>query len=185
MSNSQQHKWNARYRLRQGPPPEAEAFLRDKLGLLRPGRVLDFACGDGRHALLLAGLGHEVWGVDFASQGLSRMQHYARQQGLQLHSIQADLSQPAEVATLGQYHNLLVFRYKPEPEIMALLPDLLLPGGRLFFATYNLLHAQRTGFPARFCLQQGELLQLWPNMKLLKYETFEEESSDGYVFEKI
>jgi ubiquinone/menaquinone biosynthesis C-methylase UbiE len=37
----------------------AELFAR-----LEPGRALDAACGTGRHAAVLAGLGHEVVGID-------------------------------------------------------------------------------------------------------------------------
>ena len=39
--------------------------------LITPGRVLDLACGGGRHARFLAGLGHEVTAVDREPRALA------------------------------------------------------------------------------------------------------------------
>ncbi|MDP4500421.1 class I SAM-dependent DNA methyltransferase [Nonomuraea turcica] len=41
------------------------------LSTLPPGRALDAACGTGRHAAFLAGLGHEVVGVDSSAEMLA------------------------------------------------------------------------------------------------------------------
>ena len=44
-------------------------FLQKLLGTRKSARILDLACGSGRHATALAQLGHEVTGLD-ASQGM-------------------------------------------------------------------------------------------------------------------
>lgn len=50
---------------------EAEvAFLRRQLPLARYRRILDLACGPGRHALALAEAGHAVTGVDIEQRAL-------------------------------------------------------------------------------------------------------------------
>lgn len=36
------------------------------------GRILDLGCGDGFHAMILAHLGYEVYGVDNSAEGISR-----------------------------------------------------------------------------------------------------------------
>ncbi|MDX3099672.1 class I SAM-dependent methyltransferase [Nonomuraea angiospora] len=49
-----------------------EPLVRRILRTLAAGRALDAACGTGRHAAFLAGLGHEVVGVDSSAEMLVR-----------------------------------------------------------------------------------------------------------------
>lgn len=64
--------WNARYAEKaqwsDGPNELIASLLTD----LPPGRAVDLAAGEGRHARWLAGLGWEVTAVDFAAVGLDR-----------------------------------------------------------------------------------------------------------------
>lgn len=55
-------------------------FVHDLLGG-RPGRLLDVACGSGRHAREFAALGWEVTGVDYSPDLLAR----AREAGIEVH----------------------------------------------------------------------------------------------------
>lgn len=52
--------------------PVEEPAVRGLLGGLPPGRVLDAACGTGRHSVWLAAQGHEVIGVDLSPDMLAR-----------------------------------------------------------------------------------------------------------------
>lgn len=52
--------------------PIEEPFVHAVAGPLPPGRVLDAACGTGRHAAYLAGRGHQVIGVDSSPAMLAR-----------------------------------------------------------------------------------------------------------------
>lgn len=61
------------------PWPGVESFLKE----LAPGsRVLDAGCGNGRHAVLAARLGHRVVGVDVSRQLLSYAQESVGDDGL-------------------------------------------------------------------------------------------------------
>ncbi|HEX8970325.1 class I SAM-dependent methyltransferase [Oryzihumus sp.] len=65
--------WNTRYAGSElvwsaGP----NQWVESELAGLPPGRALDLACGEGRNALWLAGLGWRVTASDFAEQGLAK-----------------------------------------------------------------------------------------------------------------
>ena len=62
--------WDARY---SGGPVwtrEPNVWVRDAVRHLPPGRALDLAAGDGRHAVWLASLGWSVTAVDISIEGL-------------------------------------------------------------------------------------------------------------------
>lgn len=54
--------------------------------------VLDLGCGDGRHAVWLAGLGHEVTGVDLSPLALEKTQRLAAERGVRVATVLADLA---------------------------------------------------------------------------------------------
>src|SRR2546421_504246 len=62
------------------PSKELEIFLNET----HPptGEALDLGCGEGRNSLLLAHFGYHVHAVDSLSQGLHKLEQYARAQGL-------------------------------------------------------------------------------------------------------
>ena len=53
---------------------EAEFFLRnlvDKLALNHEQKLIDLACGKGRHSIYLNSLGYDIMGVDLAAQSIA------------------------------------------------------------------------------------------------------------------
>jgi 2-polyprenyl-3-methyl-5-hydroxy-6-metoxy-1,4-benzoquinol methylase len=67
------------------------AFLVDVLRLRGRERVLDLACGFGRHALALARRGHPVVGVDITPAYVEEARRQARQENLDAEFLCADL----------------------------------------------------------------------------------------------
>jgi SAM-dependent methyltransferase len=64
--------WDARYAEKPQWSAEPNALIASVVAGLPPGRAIDLAAGEGRHALWLAGLGWEVTAVDFSAAGLDR-----------------------------------------------------------------------------------------------------------------
>ena len=75
-------------------------FLVEEVGDLPPGRVLDVACGEGRNAIWLAGLGWQATGVDFSSVALEKARRAAAGHDAMVTWIVADLGEwtPAEAS---------------------------------------------------------------------------------------
>jgi SAM-dependent methyltransferase len=123
--------WDERYAERQQWSSEPNALIADLLAGLPPGKAVDLAAGEGRHALWLAGRGWRVTAVDFSAVGLARGQ---AQPG-------ADRVTwiPADVTTWSTAPDLLdlvlvAYLHLPEADTVAVLTRAvgwLRPGGRL------------------------------------------------------
>lgn len=85
--------WDARY----SEPgwafgTEPNDFLREQAHHLPPGRVLCLAEGEGRNAVWLAQQGYAVTAVDLSSTGLKKAQGLARERGVRIETVRADLA---------------------------------------------------------------------------------------------
>lgn len=133
------------------------------LSLLAPGsRVLDFACGSGRHALAALAQGHDVLAVDRDAEALARLARLAGGQAGGRSGALAtrwlDLEQGPWSLPAGSFDAVLIVNYLFRPRF-ALACGLLAPGGLLIHETFargNELY----GRPANpdFLLGEGELI---------------------------
>ena len=143
--------------------------------LLPPGEVLDLACGGGRHARLLAGLGHAVLAVDRDTAALK----LAAGQGIA--TLQVDLEAEGAVWPFeeNRFAGIVVTNYLHRPLFPYLLRSLA-EGGILIYETFAEGNEQ-FGKPSNpdFLLRHGELLSLGEidcgsALHILAYE-------DGYI----
>ncbi|HEX8979293.1 MAG TPA: class I SAM-dependent methyltransferase [Parasulfuritortus sp.] len=132
-----------------------------------PGRVLDVACGSGRHAAYLAGQGYRVDAVDI-DLGLSAV---ARQQAAGVTWLQHDLEGASWPFAAGRYQGVVVTNYLYRP-LFPYLFEALVPGGVLIYATFAMGQARfgRPRNPAHL-LMPGELLEVARGqMRVMAYE---------------
>lgn len=61
--------------------PQPSIIALEKLGLIR-GKVLDAGCGAGEHTILLARLGYDVLGIDFAPNAVAHARDNASAKGV-------------------------------------------------------------------------------------------------------
>lgn len=133
-----------------------------------PGETLDLACGGGRHARLLAALGHPVLGVDRDAASL------AQAAGPGITTLQHDLEQEGSVWPFapGRFAGIVVTNYLHRP-LFADIASALAPNGILVYDTFALGN-ERFGKPSNpaFLLAPGELLDMAARhgLKVLGYE---------------
>ncbi|WP_214401833.1 class I SAM-dependent methyltransferase [Pseudonocardia lacus] len=132
-------------------PAEATAaevdFLQRATGLPPGGRVLDVACGSGRHALVLARRGHRVTGLDVSTEAVGFARAAAAAEGLALDLRVGDMrALPADVRADLAICMGNAFGYLDHEGTRASLADLaglVVPGGALVldyaFAAESLL----------------------------------------------
>ena len=106
--------------------------------LIAPGmRVLDVACGRGRHAMAAAARGAEVMAVDADEEQLKAAEKVARKAQLQVDWRMADLQQDLPD---GPFDMVMVFNYLDRARMSNFL-DMVRPGG--YFMAETFLEQQR------------------------------------------
>ena len=162
-----------------GPAP----WLVDNVDLLpATGRVLDVACGKGRHALLLAAAGFSVIAVDRDAAALERLAAQALRLELDVRVEVMDLEALGIDLGADRFDLIVVTRYLHRPLVPHLVRALA-PGGTLVYETFLVGQAER-GHPTNpaFLLQPGELAALVHPLEILRSR---EGEADGALVSSV
>jgi 2-polyprenyl-3-methyl-5-hydroxy-6-metoxy-1,4-benzoquinol methylase len=84
-------RWDDLHREREIESEGPDATLVEQVARLRPGTVLDVACGSGTNAVWLASAGWRVTGVDWSAVALEKARARASRAGVAADWIEADL----------------------------------------------------------------------------------------------
>jgi rhodanese-related sulfurtransferase len=136
--------------------------------LPRGGKVLDVACGRGRHALLLASAGFQVRAIDRNPEAIAFLRETAERLSLTIDTAVIDLETDPPPALPAGFDAVMVFNYLHRPLLPA-LRDALAPGGRMFYETFTTRQAER-GHPKNpaFLLRDGELAELMAPLAIVR-----------------
>lgn len=128
-------------------------------------RVLDVACGHGRHARWLARRGCRVTAVDVDSACAASL---ATESGVEF--IEADLEGGAWPFAGRQFDAVVVVHYLHRP-LLNVLAEAVAPGGRLIYETFARGNEQ-FGRPRNpdFLLRPRELLDAFQGLRILAFE---------------
>jgi len=119
-------------------------FVVEKLALEPGARVLDLACGHGRHSLGLARRGFRVTGVDLSPRSVKRAREEATAEGLEVEFVQADMREIDFRAEFDAAINLFtaIGYFESDDEdrgVFERVARALRPGGRFLIDTINAL----------------------------------------------
>ncbi len=146
------------------------------------GRVLDVACGAGRHARFFAARGHSVDAVDRDPAAFADPP-----QGVTLIGADLETGDPAAWPFAGrQYAAVVVTNYLYRP-LMPRLVEAVAPGGMLLYETFARGN-ERFGKPSNpdFLLQPGELLEVVRGrLKVVAYEDLYVETPKPAIVQRI
>jgi rhodanese-related sulfurtransferase len=136
--------------------------------LPRDGKVLDVACGRGRHALLLASAGFDVHAIDRNPEAIAFLRDTAARMSLRVDAQVMDLETDPPPDLPSGFDAIVVFNYLHRPLFPA-LKAALKPGGRIFYETFTTRQAER-GHPKNpdFLLRDGELAELLSPLSILR-----------------
>ena len=135
----------------------------------RAGRVLDIACGKGRHAIVMAQSGLRVRAIDRSADAIAELNREADARGLSIDTAVVDLeTEPPPGLGDSLYDAVLVFNYLHRPLLPAILAAVT-PGGRIFYETFTSRQAER-GKPRNpaFLLDDGELREVMAPLVILR-----------------
>lgn len=156
---------------------KASAWVRRWSHLVPPqGRVLDLACGSGRHLAWFAQQGHAVLGLDRDAAALASIDLPAERCQI----LQADVEGEPWPLPGQQFAGVVVTNYLWR----ALLPTVVssvAEGGVLIYETFA-AGQETVGRPSRpdFLLQGGELLQACSALRIVAFEDgFEPATADA------
>ncbi|MFQ6045073.1 MAG: class I SAM-dependent methyltransferase [Gemmatimonadales bacterium] len=129
-------------------------------------RVLDVACGSGRHAIAAALRGADVVAVDADRDKLHQAERNARRQRLAIRWIEADLT--SDPLPEGPFDVVMMFNYLDRSRMTKFL-DAIRPGGHFLGETF--LDWQRTlGWGPtsdEHLLRSGELMSLVEPLEII------------------
>ena len=143
-------------------------FIVNKLALKGNERILDLACGYGRHSIALARMGFSVTGVDITEAYIEDAKKTAKELSLEVEFIHADIR---DVACRDEFDVVLnlddgAIGYLEDDDenlkIFDVISKALKTGGKHFMGINNADYADRC-FPSITCEIGENALTIWQN----------------------
>jgi SAM-dependent methyltransferase len=128
----------------------------------RPRRILDLACGHGRHANELAARGHQVTGVDVSAEFLRQARDEAKKRQLRIEYVQQDMRQldwtdRYDVAVC-LFTAFGYFSDEQNEEVIHRVAKALCPGGVFLLDVQNRDAYVRRMVPSAICERDGNFM---------------------------
>ena len=149
---------------------EPVVFLREHVGDLGKGRALCLAAGEGCNAVYLARQGFEVVAVDFSEKGLEKCRELAREHGVEVQTVVADLR---EYDMGRERYDLITDFYYYQPDLFPRVMAALKPGGVFILQNFSVDQPATSRFGPRhpaYLIRPNQLLQYFAQHRIRYYE---------------
>jgi tellurite methyltransferase len=161
--------WDEQYRKDTDSATERESvpnpLLVETARDLRPGRVLDLACGTGRNALWLAERGWSVTAVDGSATAIEILRSHAGRLGVTVDAQVSDFENAGFAVTLARY-DLITMCYYLQRNLIEQCQHGLVPGGVMIAIALLMEPGKERSI---FRLRPGELRGYFADWELLHY----------------
>ena len=165
-------RWNSKYETEvylfgEKPIP----FLVDNVHLLRKGKVLDIAMGEGRNGVYLATQGFEVLGLDISEKGLEKAHNLAKKNKVTIETKVVDL----ESFTLEpNSYDVILCTYYMQKDLFKQFQSALKPGGMIVVETYNVDYLKYVQFSRKWALDTNEMLDIFKGLRVIRYQDYDD-----------
>ena len=165
-------RWNSKYETEvylfgEKPIP----FLVDNVHLLRKGKVLDIAMGEGRNGVYLATQGFEVLGLDISEKGLEKAHNLAKKNKVTIETKVVDL----ESFTLEpNSYDVILCTYYMQKDLFKQFQSSLKPGGMIVVETYNVDYLKYVQFSRKWALDTNEMLDIFKGLRVIRYQDYDD-----------
>ena len=165
-------RWNSKYETEvylfgEKPIP----FLVDNVHLLRKGKVLDIAMGEGRNGVYLATQGFEVLGLDISEKGLAKAHNLAKKNNVTIETKVVDL----ESFTLEpNSYDVILCTYYMQKDLFKQFQSALKPGGMIVVETYNVDYLKYAQFSRKWALDTNEMLNIFKGLRVIRYQDYDD-----------
>ena len=157
--------WEKRYSMKGRGPKEPEPFVVDSVPYMAEGKLVDIACGEGRHALYLAkaSASFDVLGIDRSPTAIKVASERAAQLGLRANFAIRDLEK--EFLPEDIFNTIVVTRYW-QADLCPHIVKHLAIGGVLVYETYTLDYLRYGERTRSHLLQSGQLRETFAKLGL-------------------
>jgi tellurite methyltransferase len=178
--------WDSKF-INRSSLPDPEKSLVENITYLKKGSVLDLACGDGRNALFLAGMGFRVTGVDFSAAALERLRMYAGRKNYCVDTKQIDLSRSDSLRDIGVFDNVLINHYRLGKEQLKEIGRHITDSGTLFICGFGHKHKVDSKIRSDDLIQPTDFTYIKEHFRLIQYIEHQDDRVFfvTYIFRKI
>lgn len=172
---------------------EAESFISklvQRLELRRGAKIIDLACGKGRHSVYLNNLGFDVLGLDLSKKSIEFVKQF---EDSDLHFKVHDMRDPIDSGKVDAVFNLFTsFGYfdneEDDKKVFKSVADVL-PENGIFVLDYLNENYVREGLKAEEIVRRGEIdfhiTKQIENNFIIKNIRFEVKGQQHHYFEKV
>jgi tellurite methyltransferase len=177
-----QEIWNARYGSTSGYlfGKEPVSLLKTHANVLKKGRTLDIAIGEGRNAVYLASLGFDVEGTDGCAVAIERANELAKEKNVSISAKTQNLD--FFLMPLMKYDTIVMAYFRPQARFFSEVRRGLVNGGTFAFESYTTEHYKSLGptnpnLDFEECYKPNEVLGHLKDFRVLYYSELPQGSS--------
>lgn len=154
---------------------EPVVCLKTFVDVLKPGKAIDIAMGEGRNSVFLASKGFQVEGIDCSAKAVEKAKKLATEKGVSFEAKTQNLD--FFLMPLMKYDTILMTYYRPQARFFSEIRRGLVAGGTFLLEAYTVEHYKASPNPNldfEDCFKPNEVLNHLKDFHVLYYKEMAE-----------